>query len=174
MDIKTLRTIYKAALENAVDEVEFEDKKGKMRMRLSNALSASGETVVSPLNLEEQSELSPGPGLQSASTAMAEQSLGWAEDLGESQSLQREEKEKFNLKSPEIGFFSRFNPKTKKQYVKLRDKLKKGSVIGIVVSLQVVYEVKTDRDGKIVEFLVEEEQPVEYHQPIARFLPLKN
>ena len=68
----------------------------------------------------------------------------------------------------QVGFFSRFDKVAKKQYVKLRDVVKKGDIVGIIMVLDMHYEVIADKGGKIVNFLVEEAQPVEYGQPLIR------
>ena len=70
--------------------------------------------------------------------------------------------------SKDIGFFSRFCPTRKNQFVKKRDMIKKGDRIGVITSMNVNHEVISDKSGKIIEFLVEEEQPVEYGQPLVR------
>lgn len=75
-----------------------------------------------------------------------------------------------DILSPQIGFFSRFNQKTKKQYVKLRDIVKTGDVIGTITSMHIEHQVTSEKEGKIVDFLVEEGQPVEYHQPLVRLV----
>ena len=70
--------------------------------------------------------------------------------------------------SEHIGFFTRFDPKTKKQCVKLRTPIKKGDVVGFIRSLHVSYPVISNEEGKIIHFLVEEGQPIEYKQPVIR------
>lgn len=76
--------------------------------------------------------------------------------------------QKNDIRSTHIGFFSRFSPKSKKQFIKLRDVLKEGDVVGIVRAMHVDQEILADKGGKIVEILVEEGQPVEYGQPLIR------
>ncbi len=78
----------------------------------------------------------------------------------------------FDICSPQIGFFNRYNPKTKKQYFKLRDIVKKGDIVGTVVSMHIHNEIISNFDGKITEILVEQDQPVEYNQPVIRLTSL--
>ncbi len=73
-----------------------------------------------------------------------------------------------DIRSKTIGFFSRFNPKSKKQYIKLRDVVKVGDVLGVVRAMHVDQEVVADKAGKVTHFLIEEGQPVEYGQPLVR------
>jgi biotin carboxyl carrier protein len=76
--------------------------------------------------------------------------------------------QKNDICSKNIGFFSRFNPKSKKQYIKLRDVIKVGDVLGVVRAMHVDQEIVADKTGKVTHFLVEEGQPVEYGQPLVR------
>ena len=83
--------------------------------------------------------------------------------------LSKEEKSYFlDIPSPQIGFFNRYNPKTRKQYFKLRDVVKKGDIVGTIVSMHIHHNIISEVDGKITEFLVEQDQPVEYDQPLIR------
>ncbi len=74
----------------------------------------------------------------------------------------------YEVKSKWIGFFTRINPKTGENYVKLRDVVKEGDIVGHVSVLGVLQEVKAEKSGKIKEILVEEGLAVEYGQPLMR------
>ena len=73
------------------------------------------------------------------------------------------------LRSQWIGFFTRLNPKTGENYIKLRDVVKKGDIVGHVRVLGVMQDIKSEINGKVKEVLVEEGQPIEYGQPVMRF-----
>lgn len=79
-----------------------------------------------------------------------------------------EQSNRFDITAPEVGFFNRYNVKTKQQFFKLRDVVQKGEVIATVSALNSHYEIKATETGKIIEFLVEQEQPVEFGQPLIR------
>jgi len=78
-----------------------------------------------------------------------------------------------DIVSPTVGIFERSNYKTEEYYVKLRDYVKKGQIVGRVKVLGIDYDVYALVSGKIIEILVEDEHPVEYGQPIMR-LETKN
>lgn len=77
-------------------------------------------------------------------------------------------KEMTDIVSPTVGIFERSNPKTEEYYVKLRDFVKEGQIVGQVKVLGVHYDVLAPISGKIIEILIEDEQPIEYGQPIMR------
>lgn len=74
---------------------------------------------------------------------------------------------KKRILSKNVGFFTRFDPKTKKHCKKIGDKIKKGEIVAYIIAMHVSIPVLSDYGGKIVNFLVEEKQPVEYKQPIV-------
>jgi len=89
--------------------------------------------------------------------------------LPQTQKAEEKKQSVFELCSPYIGFFTRINPKTGENYIKLRDVVKKGGIVGHVRVLGVLQDLKVQVDGKVKEILVEEGQPIEYGQPIMRF-----
>jgi|YelNatPaOPRAMG01_1025707.scaffolds.fasta_scaffold01093_15 acetyl-CoA carboxylase biotin carboxyl carrier protein len=74
----------------------------------------------------------------------------------------------YEVRSNFIGYFTRINPKTGETHVKMGDKVKEGDILGYVSVLGVLQEIKTEKEGKIKEILVEEGQPIEYGQPVMR------
>jgi acetyl-CoA carboxylase biotin carboxyl carrier protein len=54
------------------------------------------------------------------------------------------------------------------QFKQIGDSVKKGDVLCIVEAMKVMNEIVSDVDGELVEILVENEQIVEYDQPLFR------
>ncbi|HPU62826.1 MAG TPA: acetyl-CoA carboxylase, biotin carboxyl carrier protein, partial [Mobilitalea sp.] len=50
--------------------------------------------------------------------------------------------------------------------VQVGDKVKKGQIVCIIEAMKLMNEIESDVDGEIVECLVENEQMVEYGQPL--------
>ncbi|MGL4393943.1 MAG: acetyl-CoA carboxylase biotin carboxyl carrier protein [Brevinema sp.] len=73
-----------------------------------------------------------------------------------------------DILSPAVGIFERSNPRTGEYYIKLRDVVKVGQIVGHVLVLGVRHDVVAKISGKVIEMLVEDEQPIEYGQPIFR------
>lgn len=82
--------------------------------------------------------------------------------------LQQQKQNETDIISSHVGYFSRFDPKEKKQIVKLRDVVKAGDMVAIIKAAHIEHKQFSKISGKITEFLVEEGQPVEYGQPIIR------
>ena len=70
------------------------------------------------------------------------------------------------VKSPLVGTFYCAPSENADPYVKVGDVVKKGQVLGIVEAMKLMNEIESDYDGEVVEILVENEQMVEYGQPL--------
>ena len=78
-------------------------------------------------------------------------------------------KENTNLKeicSPFVGTFFRSPSPTAKCFVEKEGFVKKGSTLCIVEAMKLMNEIKAPADGIIKKIFVENENPVEYNQPL--------
>ncbi|BBM89569.1 hypothetical protein COTS27_01274 [Spirochaetota bacterium] len=153
MDVKKLAAIYQVAQKRRIRELTIETKASKVKM------------VLNPQKPTAYPPETTSPSV--VTTDNGENKANFEQQNAGSQSL-----DKFDIVSSQIGFFSRYNPKTKRHYVKLRDQVKKGAVVACIKSMHLHYEIQVEKPGKIVEFLVEEGQPVEYHQPLIRLIQI--
>ena len=70
------------------------------------------------------------------------------------------------VKSPLVGTFNCAPNVDAKPYDQLGDVVKKGQVLGIVEAMKLMNEIESEFEGEIKEILVENEQMVEYGQPL--------
>ena len=83
------------------------------------------------------------------------------------QETQGEKETKGNVvKSPLVGTFYCAPNADAKPYVQVGDLVKKGQVLGIVEAMKLMNEIESEFEGEIKEILVENEQMVEYGQPL--------
>lgn len=84
----------------------------------------------------------------------------------------RVEEEKVHIvKSPFVGtFYRRANPDAP-EYVKVNDKVKRGSVLCIIEAMKLMNEIESDIAGTLLAVLAEDGAPVEYDQPLFKIAP---
>lgn len=70
--------------------------------------------------------------------------------------------------SPLVGVVYLKPSPEQSQFIQIGDSVKKGDVLCIVEAMKVMNEIVSDVDGELVEILVENEQIVEYDQPLFR------
>lgn len=72
------------------------------------------------------------------------------------------------VKSPLVGTYYAAQSEESVPFVAVGDTVKKGQVIGIIEAMKLMNEVECEFDGVVKEILVENQQMVEYGQPIIR------
>ncbi|WPC41875.1 acetyl-CoA carboxylase biotin carboxyl carrier protein [Clostridium sp. JS66] len=80
-------------------------------------------------------------------------------------------KEDLNVKevvSPIVGTFYRSSSPDKPAFVEVGTKVKKGDTLCIVEAMKLMNEIQSEVDGEVVEILVENNQMVEYGQPMFK------
>ena len=70
------------------------------------------------------------------------------------------------INSPMVGTFYASSAPDKPAYVSVGDKVKKVQVVCIVEDIKLMNEIDSDVDGEIVEILVNNEDMVEFGQPM--------
>lgn len=72
------------------------------------------------------------------------------------------------VKSPLVGTFYAAPSEDAQPFVKFGDTVKKGQTLAIVEAMKLMNEIESEFDGVVTEILVENEDNVEYGQPLFR------
>ena len=70
------------------------------------------------------------------------------------------------VKSPLVGTYYSASSPDSAPFVKVGDKVSKGQVLGIVEAMKLMNEIESEFDGTVRQILVENEQMVEFGQPM--------
>ena len=70
------------------------------------------------------------------------------------------------VKSPLVGIYYAASSPDSAPFVKVGDKVSKGQVLGIVEAMKLMNEIESEFDGTVNQILVENEQMVEFGQPM--------
>ena len=76
------------------------------------------------------------------------------------------------ITSPLVGIFYSAEAPEAEDYVSVGDTVKKGQVIGIIEAMKLMNEIKSDYDGIVTKILVNNEQLIEYGQPMFVIEPV--
>lgn len=74
------------------------------------------------------------------------------------------------VKSPLVGIFYTAPAQDAESFVKVGDVVKKGQTLAIVEAMKLMNEIEAEFDGTVAEVLVKDGEPVEYGQPLFRFV----
>lgn len=70
------------------------------------------------------------------------------------------------VKAPLVGTYYASPSPDAEAFIKVGDAVKKGQVLGIVEAMKLMNEIESEFDGTVAEILVENEQVIEYGQPM--------
>ncbi len=74
----------------------------------------------------------------------------------------------FTVKSPMVGVFYAAPAENAEPYVKIGDKVDRGSVLCIIEAMKLMNEITAEAEGEICEICVQNGQVVEYGTPLFR------
>ena len=94
-------------------------------------------------------------------------------DLGDTKTMNEEPatiKGGHIVESPIVGTYYNSPSPDADPYIRIGSSVKKGDVLCIIEAMKLMNEIEADQDGEIAEILVENEQGVEYGQPLFRII----
>ncbi|MGB9664139.1 MAG: acetyl-CoA carboxylase biotin carboxyl carrier protein [Ignavibacteria bacterium] len=168
MDLNYLKKLLKIVDDSGVDEVEIEEEGTKIRIKKSPTYKENSQNVFPfpfPQNFQVPVQAPvTQPTVQSQTPSVVEEKKVIEE--------KKAEKKYHEIKSPIVGTFYRAPSPDAEPYVKVGDVVQVGQVLCIVEAMKLMNEIESDVNGKIVQILVENAQPVEYGQTLFLIEPL--
>lgn len=154
MKLEEIKELIKTIDESEINELEI--KQEGFKIKLSKEKQVVSTVVQQPQELRET--VSHAPSVKSQEIAV--------EENIESEDIDSLPDNMYVVKSPIVGTFYDSPSPDADKYVKVGDSVKSGEVLCIVEAMKIMNEIKTDVDGEIHEILVENEDIVEYDQPL--------
>ncbi len=145
MDVRKIKTLIE--LINSSDIAEIEIKEGEESVRISRSSSVSTTNYVAA---PAAPQAIPAP---VSASAVAETAAPPAQ-TGEV------------IESPMVGTFYRASSPTSKSFVEIGQTVAVGDVLCIIEAMKMLNQIESDKAGTITKVLVENEQPVEFGQPL--------
>lgn len=156
MKIDEIVTLIKAVSENGVTHFQYEDDNNSLRIDKKEK-----KYIVQTAPGQELLTMSPGMPESSYVTAPA------ALTPAQSPAVPEISSDKV-VSSPLVGtFYSAASPDDE-PFVKVGDTVKKGQVLGIIEAMKLMNEIESEYDGVVEAVLVNNEDVVEYGQPLFR------
>ncbi len=147
MDLRKIKKLMELLEESGIAEIEV--KEGEESIKLSRNTSISSTPV-------QQVIQQPQPQIQ----AIAEQPVN--SDTQTSAPLVNRN----TVNSPMVGtFYASASPESK-PFVTEGQTVKKGDTLCILEAMKMMNQVQAESDGKIIEILVNNAEPVEFDQPL--------
>ncbi len=150
MDIRKIKKLIELVEESGIAELEITEGEESVRIH-------RGPTgVAAPMNYSFAAPAAPqAPQAPQAPAAAApEAPAAPAEPSGHV------------VKSPMVGTFYRASSPTAKNFVEVGQSVKVGDTLCIVEAMKMMNQIEADKAGVVKEILVENQEPVEFDQPM--------
>lgn len=149
MKLSEIKELISLVDESGLIEFEYETAEGeKLVMR------KTGETVHTERIVSESQCLAEPDAVHSGDR---EETAGQTDSLLPGQ---------FTIVSPMVGTFYRAPAPDSKAFVDVGDVVEPGQTVCIVEAMKLMNEIEAERRGRIIKILVDNEEPVEYGQPL--------
>ena len=137
--------------------------------KLIELLEESGIAELEITEGEEGVRISRYPSSLPAAPAAAPQAIVAATPAAEARAPVIEEKtspDGHSVMAPMVGTFYSSPAPGAKPFVEIGSQVEIGDVLCIIEAMKMKNQIEADRAGKVVSVLVENAEPVEYHQPL--------
>ncbi|WP_299265653.1 acetyl-CoA carboxylase biotin carboxyl carrier protein [uncultured Psychrosphaera sp.] len=146
MDIRKIRTLVDMVIESGVGEIEITE--GEESIRISAAAPAP---IMQATQIAAAPLAAPAPAAPAATAPVAAVSV---EPTGH------------QVKSPMVGSFYRASSPSTPAFAEVGQTVKVGDVLCIIEAMKMMNQIESDKAGVIKAILVENEDPVEFDQPL--------
>ncbi len=166
MDMNEIMKLIQAVSDYGLTSFELEE--GNMKISLKRkkeviAVKAPGEgTVTIAVPEPEIKEVSLSDGIFASERAES------AHPAKEAPAVHEEIDSDKVVTSPLVGVFYSASSPEAEPFVKVGDRVKKGQILGIIEAMKLMNEIESEYDGVVEAILVNNEDAVEYGQPLFR------
>lgn len=140
----------------------------KLVKELINEFKECDLTRIKLKSNEFELELERSTSIQVAPASIMAPQVATAQININEQAPAEEKVEGITIKAPMVGTFYRASSPDQPPFVQVGSKVKKGDTVCIIEAMKLMNEVEAEQDGEIIEILVENEEMVEFDQPIFR------
>ena len=150
MDLRKIKKLMELLEESGIAEIEV--KEGEESIKLSRNISTTNMQASQMIQQPIQTSQPP-----------ANQEIP---DIGTNTVNDLKEGKRNTVNSPMVGtFYASASPESK-PFVTIGQSVKKGDTLCILEAMKMMNQVQAESDGKIVEILVDNAEPVEFDQPL--------
>ena len=151
MDLRKIKKLMELLEESGIAEIEV--KEGEESIKLSRTISSTTSMQVPQVIQQPLQTSQPSTNQQTS-------------NMGTNAVDNLKEEKSNTVNSPMVGtFYASASPESK-PFVTIGQSVKKGDTLCILEAMKMMNQVQAESDGKIVEILVDNAEPVEFDQPL--------
>lgn len=147
MDIRKIKKLIELVEESGISELEINEGEESVRIQ-RGGFQPSAPVQYAP------APMAPPPAAAAPQTSAPAPEAAPAEISGHI------------LKSPMVGTFYRSSSPTAKSFVEVGQKINVGDTLCIIEAMKMMNQIEADKAGVIKQIMVENQEPVEFDQPM--------
>lgn len=152
--IDELKELIQAFKEGGLTELDLKDRDFEITLKKEIQIANTSQIQMAPV-ITQQPQIVAQP-------------VEEAQIEVETKEIEKEEISGNIITSPIVGtFYAAANPESE-DFAVLGQKVKKGDILCIVEAMKLMNEIESEYDGEIVEILVQNEEMVEFGQPLFK------
>ena len=144
MDIRKIKKLIELVEESGISELEITEGEESVRIHRSGQPAAQ---VQYSAPIQQAAPLAAAPVVESAPAAVAETSG-------------------HRVKSPMVGTFYRSSSPGSKPFAEVGQSVNVGDTLCIIEAMKMMNQIESDKAGVIKEILIDNQEPVEFDQPL--------
>lgn len=156
MDVRTIKKLIE--LLQGSDVAEIEIKEGEDSVRISR--------LTSQVQVMQQMPMMPMPSMQQAMPHHTQASPAHSPVHTSASEEKSAAPSGHVVESPMVGTFYRSSSPGSKAFVEIGQSVKIGDTLCIIEAMKMLNQIQADKSGTVKAILVENEQPVEFGQPL--------
>ena len=166
MEMEKMIELIDAVSKSDLTGFKYEEDGIKLHLSKKENTCYVTENVSAPVNMTgTASAATVSAGVVSAemgkTNAEGDQTLGAAAEEAAAGNI---------VESPLVGTFYSAPAEDAESFVKVGDRVEKGQTLGIVEAMKLMNEIESDYSGTVAEILVNNQEGVEYGQPLFRIV----
>lgn len=151
MDVEKISKLIEIVESSDIAEIEIKDGDNKVRIsRIASSVNMPASVVAAPAAATltaTHASLAPGSAATASNTDVVIP-------------------EGHTVESPMVGTFYAASSPGAKPFVQVGDSVAEGDTLCIIEAMKMLNQIEADKTGKVKAILVDNEQPVEFGQPL--------
>jgi acetyl-CoA carboxylase biotin carboxyl carrier protein len=147
MDIRKIKKLIELVEESGISELEITE--GEESVRIHRGVTAA--QIAAPMQFAPQPQLAAAPAPVAQAAPVAEAAPAMSGHI---------------MCSPMVGTFYRSSSPGVKSFVEVGQKVNVGDTLCIIEAMKMMNQIVSDKSGVVTQILVENQDPVEFDQPM--------
>jgi acetyl-CoA carboxylase biotin carboxyl carrier protein len=165
MDLKLIKNLLTMISDSDVNEVSIEEGEFKIKIKKQpDVVQMRGPAPVNYMQLQDHPAGTPNPAGAAPAPSTADEPVTKAPAASPSSKT-------IIIKSPIVGTYYESPAPDQDPYIQIGSTIKKGKTLCIIEAMKIMNEIESEYDGKVVNILVKNAQPVEFDQPLFEIDP---